>query len=637
MSSNQRILLGTKRFPNNHAPAPKAPEEHWLLAYIKKNPFQSGVSLATLYGVLVIFAYHFHIEYFPSFDLKSLASTVFAAAYTALFFLVVFSLGLFAPAYVIGSWGVEEQDDENANEESSLQREIINAFGVAFFIFFVMCLVFLLVVKYGLTLWFLVVVPVAIMICALGVFWFRRPKGASSEKAVDGGQATPRADAGIAFDKDVPGEAPAATDKSGEQSPGFRSWIVKHRAFVLTMFVVASMELSSMVIVLYMMYDSPEAKATDVTWTVFFSLLGKLVFSGAILHGIGCYLVSAWRNPAMKPSHRGFSLAAALVAPVLVASAIGNFALFFALTAMTTKYGNFRAGEMTLTNVGCRIVESGGETLCVKQSDGTNKVCNVHVMSRIGTETYLLVAYPGKKIVTEAKQKTLRDAAEDAAKKRGEIIDEKQFAPDPNKWVYSVYLPSKEILGSRVDTTVRHFDKASITAALKDTPSACDAVAPAATPAQPAPPAPPKPPKQPDDHTAKLLLAPALFAFDKYDLTAAVTGKLDDFAKGLVAKNAASMTIRVMGHTDSIGLPYHNLQLSQMRAIAVMNYLQPSLTKHIQDLDVAYYGVGPSQPQLADDRCPGRGAEQNRVDCLKPNRRVEVTARWSGEKVEATP
>jgi outer membrane protein OmpA-like peptidoglycan-associated protein len=99
------------------------------------------------------------------------------------------------------------------------------------------------------------------------------------------------------------------------------------------------------------------------------------------------------------------------------------------------------------------------------------------------------------------------------------------------------------------------------------------------------------------------------------------------------------MSIKVMGHTDSIGLPYHNLQLSQMRAIAVMNHLNAYLTKHARHLhlDVAYYGVGPSQPQLADDRCPGRGAERNRVDCLEPNRRVEVTARWSGEEVAATP
>jgi hypothetical protein len=41
---------------------------HWLLEYIKKNPIQSGLSIATLYGVLAIFAYHFHIDYFPSFD-----------------------------------------------------------------------------------------------------------------------------------------------------------------------------------------------------------------------------------------------------------------------------------------------------------------------------------------------------------------------------------------------------------------------------------------------------------------------------------------------------------------------------------------------------------------------------------------
>lgn len=614
MNSHRRLLLGTKRLPNNHAPGPKPPEEHWLLAYIKKNPFQSGVSLATLYGVLVIFAYHFHIEYFPSFDLKSLASTVFAAAYSALFFLVIFSLGLFAPAYVIGSWGLDEPADEEAEDEYALQRRIIESFGVAFGIFLAVCLVFLIVAKYDLSAWILLGPPIVISICVSGLAWFFKPKEALSVEGAERVHETPGAGPKVALNKDSPDPAQVhpPTGKSGFW-PTLRSEIEKRKSFILTMCFVALMEAFSMIIVLYMMYDTPEAKEKELTRWVF----GKLAVSGFILHFIGAYLVSAWRNPAMKRAHRGFSLAAAFAAPVLVTSVIGNSALFFALTAMTTKYGNFRAAEMTLTNTGCRIVENGGEHLCVKLGDGLNKLCNVHVMSRIGTETYLLVSYPGKK-------KAALAAAEPGK------------TPNAAKWVLNVYVPSKEILGSWVDTSERHFDKDNIVEMQGKTSSVCDAAPPAASapPIAPAPPpAAPVPPKGNGDNVERMMPTKAMFQFNKYDLTQDGTEALQTFANGLAGKHATSMSIRILGHTDSIGLPYYNLQLSQMRAITVRNYLQTYLhtpPHEIKNLNIDFNGAGLTQPFFADGSCPGKGADKKRIDCLTPNRRAEVVATWVG-------
>jgi outer membrane protein OmpA-like peptidoglycan-associated protein len=616
MSSYHRILLGTKRFPNNRAPKPAASEDHWLVAYIKKNPFQSGVSLATLYGVLVIFAYHFHIEFFPSFDLKSLASTIFAAAYTALVFLVVFSLGLFAPAYVIGSWVLDEPVAETAKDHHTVQRRIIECFSVAFGIFLIVCFVFLLVAKYNASSWYVLLsLPIAAIICILGpggLRWlgrwvkskWHREKGKITKDNGDGQHGS-----GITLDKDLENPVPAPHATGAVEKPAAQPW--KRIWFIFMMSFVAFMELLSMIILLYMLYDSPEAKAKSIEWNDISTLFRELALSGVILHLIGAYLVSAWRNPAMMTAHRGLSLAAVLAAPVFVSTVFGNPVLFFALTAMTTKYGNFRAAEMTLTNTGCRIVENGGEHLCVKQSDGTNKLCNVHVMSRIGTETYLLVSYPGKKSAA--------------------IKDAKGADPatlDAGKWVLDVYVPSKEILGSWVDTPVRHFDKKHIVATQGERPSVC-AAAPPAVPVPPAPPAAPVPPKDDGGNVARFAPAKAVFEFDKYDLTPDGTKALQSFADGLAGKNATSMSIRVLGHADSIGRPYHNLQLSQMRAVTVRNYLHSHLDG-VKGLNIDFNGAGPTQPLLADATCPGKGADERRVACLKPNRRVEVVATWTG-------
>jgi len=124
-----------------------------------------------------------------------------------------------------------------------------------------------------------------------------------------------------------------------------------------------------------------------------------------------------------------------------------------------------------------------------------------------------------------------------------------------------------------------------------------------------------------------------LFEFDKYVLKPAGSALLQRFAQDMAEKNASAMSIRVTGHTDSIGTPYHNLQLSQMRAITVATFLQTYLKKaphEVKNLRIDFNGVGSLQPKLADENCPDRRYQKKKIACLEPNRRVEVTVTWEG-------
>jgi outer membrane protein OmpA-like peptidoglycan-associated protein len=613
-----------------------APEETWLLAYIKKNPFQSGAALATLYGVLVIFAYHFHIEYFPSFDLKSLASTVFAAAYTALCTLFVFSLSLFAPAYVIGTWGLDEQLGNEQKHGKTLQMQIFECFFLAFIIFLSICGVFFVIVDQGLSSWYLLfALPVVTILWIVVAYflkkWLARAGQAGQSSCEEKETEGPDGDAAIALVRESTAEAavvlaksdPAVEHEAGKQRrAGLLTW--SRVSFIFMMTCVAAMELLSMVILFNMLRDSPYAENTDDGLA---NLFGGLAWSGLILHAIGGYLVSAWRIPNLNPKHRLFSCITAFAAPVVVSLFLNNPALFFVLTAMTTKYGNFRAGEMTVTNTACRIIENGGEKLCVQQGDGMNKLCNVHVLSRIGTESYLLVSYPGKRRLAEEAEPNAAPSAKDDGGASQKKVDEKEI--DATRWVLDIYLPSKEILGMRVDTTVRRFRKSRIVNGLGKGVSVCEGNPPAAPPARSAP------PQKPTERTARLSLKTELFEFNKYVLKADGNALLQKFAQDLAATDASTMTIKVIGHTDSIGKPNYNLQLSQMRAFTVADYLQSYLKKPphvIKQLDIDIKGVGPLQPKVADLNCPGRGAEKKRIDCLEPNRRVEVAATWEVDK-----
>jgi outer membrane protein OmpA-like peptidoglycan-associated protein len=75
------------------------------------------------------------------------------------------------------------------------------------------------------------------------------------------------------------------------------------------------------------------------------------------------------------------------------------------------------------------------------------------------------------------------------------------------------------------------------------------------------------------------------------------------------------MKIEVAGHTDSNSTPPHNLDLSERRAKAVMNYF---LSKGIAADRLTSKGFGDSQPIAANDTATGR-AENRRVELRMQN------------------
>lgn len=142
---------------------------------------------------------------------------------------------------------------------------------------------------------------------------------------------------------------------------------------------------------------------------------------------------------------------------------------------------------------------------------------------------------------------------------------------------------------------------------------------PAAKPAAPAAPAGPK--------TGIVgekikLAADALFDFDKAVLRPEGKAKLDELASKIGQINLE--VIIAVGHTDRVGKDAYNQKLSEKRAAAVKEYL---VSKGVEANRVYAEGKGEKQP-LAGTECKGLGAESGKnkklVECLQPNRRVEI-------------
>lgn len=119
--------------------------------------------------------------------------------------------------------------------------------------------------------------------------------------------------------------------------------------------------------------------------------------------------------------------------------------------------------------------------------------------------------------------------------------------------------------------------------------------------------------------TNLVLSGDTLFAFGKSgiaDLSGSGRAQLDAFAAGLVAQPFE--LVRVVGHSDRIGSDKANMALSKRRAESVRDYLAQ---RGVPADRIIATGLGAYRPVVACERERGQAL----VDCLAPNRRVEIS------------
>ena len=99
-----------------------------------------------------------------------------------------------------------------------------------------------------------------------------------------------------------------------------------------------------------------------------------------------------------------------------------------------------------------------------------------------------------------------------------------------------------------------------------------------------------------------------LFAFNKSDLTPAARSELDSLMSKL--QNADVVSIKVIGHTDSVGSDAYNQGLSERRASSVADYL---LSQGLAPNKLTSEGRGEREPVADNDTDEGR-AKNRRVE-----------------------
>ncbi|QQC66735.1 OmpA family protein [Paraburkholderia ginsengisoli] len=141
---------------------------------------------------------------------------------------------------------------------------------------------------------------------------------------------------------------------------------------------------------------------------------------------------------------------------------------------------------------------------------------------------------------------------------------------------------------------------------------------------------PPPPPKAEVIPQKMTLQADATFKFDRGDLAGMLPAgktKLDQLVRDLGQVDDVT-GIRIEGFTDRLGSDSYNRQLSAKRAETVKRYLQSGGVK----TPITARGRGKEDPVV---QCSNRN-RQALIDCLAPNRRVELDfARSNGQAAGA--
>lgn len=329
------------------------------LDYLEKNFIVTIGAASTAFGLCVINAFLFSIEYSPTFDLTSIASVIFSATYVGITLIVLFGLLLFFPCLFVGISNLEKVNGVLKLEMSEKKRAYIRKqlifSGFVFLAWFALALcaseyegigrVYL----YGFC---------AVVVC-LGLY---------------------------VFNGEIFFLFPIKTGNPNEADWTESLAVVKRIEFVMSMLLLVLIEFFSVFLFFGILNDAPRNLLGEVQVG---RLLASAVIVATILVGAGYYLIWSWFDPQSHKIHRLFSGTMVLVIPLLVSLLAENPAFIWMRIANATKIGNFYATEITLNKNGCEALSRNGVNLCNAKIGDSYKICGAYVMSRIGTETFL--------------------------------------------------------------------------------------------------------------------------------------------------------------------------------------------------------------------------------------------------------
>jgi outer membrane protein OmpA-like peptidoglycan-associated protein len=405
---------------------PQPESKNWLIEHLKGNIISSLSILVMMFGLCTIYAYHFHIEYFPLIGIDSFTSIIFATTYVGILLLLGFGAVLFAPNIFIGFvW--QAANKKNNRPKPQRQLHLLALLGTSLLSFTFWTVLFFI---YGQFYTPVVNIPyAAFWICILSLFlgrliWLRK-KGLAK---------------------------PAREWRATLEDATNFSW-----PYIVTL----PLQLFPISMLLQIIRDNSYLTSIKPDYIS----VGLSVFNSSILLLLcaGCFIIT-WFGKRASKLEKGSALVAMLFFPLVGSFFLGNVSFFPATIARLTKVGNFYANEITLSGAGCAALAKKGVLSCPAEGDEPFKLCGAWVMSRFGSETYIKVNFGQK-----------GDQPGQAANKGAKNAPQKTSTTANDIKLENIYLPSATILGMKVDTSVTASNITKIDDYLKQHVSICPA------------------------------------------------------------------------------------------------------------------------------------------------------------------
>lgn len=489
-----------------------------------------GTAVAGL-GTISLLGYFLYIRYFPPFDTAAVASLLLSLSFVVLPLCALMSAVLLSPYFVIGM-SVRarpgKRDDINFNTE--LVVWVVTA-AACFFTFGLLLLIYAYLECPMDWVWLLYISIVLLLFClyVLAVRARHRNRYRKIYTVANAGRY--RRLCAWRRVRDI--------------------WISRFFATMLVGALTAS-PLSLVFLVL--------GKASEIRDDDLWAAGQAIVWTGIVAATVGYFAIHMLYSPKWRASWRLLVVMVLALPPVasFLAQAPGVLPMSI---AHITKLGNFRAERMTLSAKACPILASYLDLDC--QGGMAFQVCNLHVMSRVGSETYL------------------RIAANEMDNAQGHVVK-------------AVFIPTETIEGLEADFTLRPMRLAVVNEVLKKQSSSCPT-------------------------NAATLLADSAFGFDGFTLNAEGRTSLARLLASVRASTAQIERIEVTGHADLLGTPEHNDWLAMRRAREVELYLAGELRNVPKPPPIVVGSMGSKAPLITSCK-----DNKQRVACEAPNRRVDI-------------
>ncbi|MYN42004.1 OmpA family protein [Duganella sp. FT109W] len=492
----------------------------------------------TAVGVASLFSYFFYIDYFPLFDLQAASSYLFSVVWVLAVLLILLALILIVPNIVIG---MALEPSKSIRSERRLTATIIvwMGFGMLSLIGWSAGILLVTWLTWKPILGLLIGLAVNTLLCAVRTFY--------CVKKI----------------------------KKKHSSSVARLWNIKKlRSLLASQLGIAALSgaLQLMPLWALLLVFSRASEMAQDSYMDFFAILTQSAMFTAFVGGAVLYV-------AFIPRRRKFwwvALFLILVLPLFLSIVVRATGMLPMTMAQLTKIGNFRAEKLVLSPKACGSIAPIFGIDCDEKTSPPIQLCNVHIMSRVGPETYLRIA-------------------------------DRKAGTDGKYPIHRIFLPTSDITSMEVNFEIKNRRLNLIDDDLAGRSSVCDA-------------------------TLTTLHGDSAFDFNDFTLTDSGKTQLLTFVQEIKSGVLGIQEVRVTGHADQIGQTKRNIWLSERRAQEVKLFMDKRLINLVPEIKISATSEGSTHPVMKD--CGVLTALKERIKCEAPNRRVELEII---KKAEAKP